>query len=193
MKKSEIFQEEIQYIQDNAIRNSTKAMVEAIPDYFFEEAASSTGKYHPSYSLGKGGLLRHTKAAVRIAKELLDDKVIGDKYTQHEKDLMIAALIMHDSFKRGIVAEKYTRADHPLIAANYIYEHKEEFSLKEEDALFLQKVIASHMGPSNKDYQGGEILPIPKTKWESFVHLCDYLASRKFLLVPFDEKDHITV
>ena len=193
MVKQEIFKEEINYIKSATIRNSAKALVDAIPDYFFEEAASSTGKYHPAYSLGKGGLLRHTKAAVRIAKELLDDPVIGNKYTTREKDLMIVALIMHDSFKRGVIPEKYTRADHPLIAANFIYEHKDEFSLSEADALFLKKAIASHMGPWNTDYQGVEILPVPKTKWGNFVHMCDYLASRKCLLVPFDEQNHITV
>lgn len=193
MNKKEIFSEEINYIKDIKLRNSAIALVESIPDYFFEEAASSTGKYHPSYSLGKGGLLRHTKAAVRIGKELLNDAVIANKYTTHEQDLMLIALMMHDAFKRGIVEEKYTRVDHPLIAANYIYEQRQEFSLSEEDALFLKKAIAAHMGPWNTDYQGNEILPIPKTKWESFVHMCDYLASRKCLLVPFDEQNHITV
>lgn len=193
MNKKELFYDEINYVKDVKLKNSLKAMIDDIPDYFFEEAASSTGKYHPSYSLGKGGLLRHTKAAIRIAKELLDDPIIGDKYDAHEKDLMLIALLMHDSFKLGMLAEKYTRVDHPLIAANYIYENREKFSLNDQDAMFLKKAISSHMGPWNKDYQGNEVLPVPKTKFENFVHMCDYLASRKCLLVPFDEENHISV
>ncbi len=66
-----MFQEEINYIQNSNIRRSLEIMIEKLPDYFFEVEASSTGKYHPSYALGMGGLLRHTKAAVRIAYELL--------------------------------------------------------------------------------------------------------------------------
>lgn len=31
------------------------------------------------------------------------------------------------------------------------------------------------------------VLPTPKTKYQKFVHLCDYLASRKFLEVNFNK------
>ncbi len=193
MNKKQIFFTEIDYIKDRQLQKSTCLLVETLPDYFFKEEASSTGKYHPQYALGEGGLLRHTKAAVRIAKELLSDPAIGNKYTSHEKDLMLMALLFHDGFKRGMVEERYTRFDHPLLAANYVYDHREELQLKEEDALFLQKVIACHMGPWTKDYQGNEVLPSPKTKWENFVHMCDYLASRKCLLVPFNQDNNIEV
>ncbi len=191
MNKKEIFYEEILKIKNKHYQEVALKLVEALPDYFFHEAASSTGKYHPSYALGDGGLLRHTKAAVRFASELLADPLIGSKYTEREKDLMILALIMHDGFKRGIPEEKYTRFDHPLISANYIMEHREEVGLEEEDALFLKDVISSHMGIWNEDYNGNEVLPVPKTKWENFVHMCDYLASRKCILFTFDENNNI--
>ena len=55
-----------------------------LPDYFFSVSASSTGKYHPSFSLGNGGLLRHTKVVVKIAYELL---AIDDRFTDNDKDL----------------------------------------------------------------------------------------------------------
>ena len=35
------------------------------------------------------------------------------------------------------------------------------------------------------------ILPKPSDKYEFFVHECDYLASRKFIDVKFDENDEI--
>ena len=50
---------------------------------------------------------------------------------------------------------------------------------------FIGKVIESHMGPWNTDYNGNEVLPKPKTKYENFVHMCDYLSSKKFLNVNF--------
>ena len=86
MNKEEMFKSELGYIKNDKIKESAKTMINLLPDYFFHEAASSTGKYHPKYALGDGGLLRHTKAAVRFAYELLSDSCIGDKYTDSEKD-----------------------------------------------------------------------------------------------------------
>ena len=85
MNKKEIFYDEINYIKDENLRKSLGELIELLPDYFFREPAASTGKYHPSYAQGEGGLLRHTKAAVRIGYELLSDLSIGKKYTSREK------------------------------------------------------------------------------------------------------------
>ena len=41
------------------------------------------------------------------------------------------------------------------------------------------------MGPWNTDYSGTEILPKPHSKCQNFVHMCDYLASRKYLDMKF--------
>ena len=71
INKLKLLDKEITYIQNERIRESLKIIIEMIPDYFFTEAASSTGKYHPEFSQGEGGLLRHTKAAVKVANTLL--------------------------------------------------------------------------------------------------------------------------
>ena len=47
--------------------------------------------------------------------------------------------------------------------------------------------VTSHMGEWNKDYiTHKEILPLPQTKIQKFVHLCDYLASRKLIEINFE-------
>ena len=168
-------------------------MIEALPDYFFKVEASSTGKYHPEYALGNGGLIRHTKAAVRIAYELLSDPCIGDKYTSKEKDLMIMGLILHDGLKKGLNEEKYTRFDHPILISEYIMDMEEKLDLEMEEIEFVCDVVKTHMGPWTKDYNGVEVLERPKTKYQNFVHMCDYLASRKCLLLPFDNNNDISV
>ena len=43
----------------------------------------------------------------------------------------------------------------------------------------------------NKDSYTGMELPITKNKWQNFVHMCDYLASRKVILVPFDNANNV--
>ena len=190
--KAENFKDELKYIKKEKYRENTKKLIELLPDYFFEVAASSTGKYHPSFALGDGGLLRHTKVAVKIANELLNDESIGYTFTEDEKDLMIISLIMHDGLKHGISKEKYTRFDHPIIMANFIEENKDKLTLIEGEVKFIEEAISSHMGPWNTNPYSDVILPKPKNKYQRFVHMCDYLASRKFLDVKFIENTIIS-
>ena len=126
MDKVAIFKKEYSYIKDINIKKDLKYLVSILPDYFFEIPASSTGKYHPSFSLGEGGLVRHTKVAVRIAHELLITETFGQAFTEHEKDLIIMALVLHDGVKCGIPESKFTRADHPLLVSKLIMENKDK-------------------------------------------------------------------
>ena len=188
---SDKFLKELNYIKNESIREDAKTLINFLPDYFFEIPASSTGKYHPKYALGDGGLLRHTKAACRIAKELLIDSCIGDKYTNDEQDLMILALMLHDGLKLGIEKSQYTKFDHPILAAEFVCDHMDDISLSDEQIDFVADCIKTHMGPWITDYDGNEVLERPSTKYQNFVHMCDYLASRKFLEVEFDKDNNI--
>lgn len=193
MDYEKIFDEELKYIKSERIRKACLEMTKLLPDYFYEIPASSTGKYHPAYSLGEGGLLRHSKAAMRIGYELLQDPSIGDKYTNDEKDLMLMALLIHDGLKSGNPKEKYTRFDHPLLMADYLMDCEESLGLEVEEIEFLGDVIKTHMGVWTTDYNGNEVLEKPKTKYQNFVHMCDFLASRKCILIPFDNDNKISV
>ena len=189
--KDKIFEKEIEYIKNERIKENAVKLINSIPDYFFTEAASSTGKYHPDFSQGTGGLLRHTKAAVRIAVTLLRNNSIGYKFTNDEKDLIVLALIMHDSVKRGIPEEKYTKIDHPILASNLIKSKKDELTLSEEEFILLTDIIETHMGEWNTDFNGNEVLRKPINKYERFVHMCDYLSAQKFLEIKFDDNNNI--
>ena len=191
MNNEELFSEELKLIKDPSLRESLLKIINMLPEYWFTTPASSTGKYHPEYALGEGGLLRHSKAAMRIGHELLIDDCIGEKYTNHEKDLMLMALLVHDGLKSGLPKEKYTRFDHPILMGKFIIDNQKEFNLSSEDATFMNDVIKTHMGPWTTDYKGNEILERPTTKYQNFVHMCDNLASRKFILVPFDKNNNI--
>lgn len=184
-----MFKTELNYIKDEKLRKALVELLKILPDYWYRVPASSTGKYHPEYALGESGLLRHSKAAIRIGYELLCDPSIGGKYTEHERDLMLLSLLVHDGLKSGNPEEKYTRFDHPILMANYVLENASKIGLNEEDAKFCADVIKTHMGDWTVDYNGNEILEKPKTKYQNFVHMADYLASRKCLLVPFNGND----
>jgi len=185
MDKIAYFNKEYTYIKDDTIREDLKQLVSKQPDYFFEIQAASTGKYHPAFAASEHGLVKHTKAAVKIAYDLLGNPGLNN-FTSREKDLIIMALILHDGLKCGIEKERYTRVDHPLLICDFI---KENSNLSNEDIELVTKMISSHMGIWNTDFNGNEVLPIPKDKYQRFVHMCDFLASRKFLNINFDGID----
>ena len=186
----EIFNKEINYIKNKRIQNSLITMLDKLPPYFYEVAASSTGKYHPEFSLGKGGLVRHTKAAVRIAIEFFNDESLNS-FTDDEKDLLIMALTLHDGLKSGLTKSEYTVFEHPILIANYIRDYKKDLELTDKEVDFVCDAIITHMGPWTKNYKGEEVLSPPETKYQRFVHMCDYIASRKFLDIKFDKNDNI--
>ena len=185
------FKKELEYINNPRYKKSAEVLVSLLPDYFFNVPASSTGKYHPSFSLGDGGLLRHTKVAVRIAKEMFNDESISGAYSKNEKDLMIIALIMHDGLKSGLKKSEYTKFEHPILVCDYIKENKDKTEFTDKEIQFITHVISSHMGPWNTNSYSNVILPKPESKFQRFVHMCDYLASRKFLNVKFDDDNNI--
>ena len=180
MNKHEVFLKEINYIKNSEYRKNVKILLDLLPDYFYEIAASSSGKYHPSYTLGSGGLVRHTKTVVRIGYELTD----------REKDLILIALLLHDGLKHGIKGGQYD-PEHPLIVSNFIKENKDKTTFNLEDIEFITSTIEPHMGEWNTDYFGKEILPLPKNRYQKFAHMCDFLASRKFVNVEFDGNEMI--
>lgn len=188
--RSDVFNTELNYIKDNRIRESTKFLLEKLPDYFYTMPASMSGLHHPEFSLGKGGLVRHTKAAVRIAIELFNDNIFNTfEFNEHSQDLILMALLLHDGFKQGKFESGHTAFNHPLIAAEFVFQNITKLSMNQLDTLQVRRLIASHMGPWNIDERGNKILPLPVRYDEKFVHACDYLASRDFLNIKFVDNE----
>lgn len=191
-EKIKIFINEFLYIMDDDLRSDAKYLVSHLPDYFFKVDASSTGKYHPKYAAGDGGLTRHVKSACKFANELLSNPIIGKPYSSRDKDLIIIALLIHDGLKYGKKEkEKYTRFDHPILASEYAKENKKNLKMSEDELLKMSNAVASHMGPWNTNTYSEVVLPLPKAPMEKFVHMCDYLASRRFINLDFDENSNV--
>lgn len=133
-----------------------------VPDSFFYIPASSSGKYHPTYSLGTGGLVRHTMAALYFAEELFP--LYEGEFTSRQKDYIRAALILHDTRKPS--------KTHPIEVKLMLEPLRDKYARIFDQVIGL---IESHMG--QWDYFGK--FPTPKSSTQKFVHLCDFLASRK--------------
>ena len=184
MNKISCFETEINYIKDKSKQEDIKYLINLLPDYFFTIPASSTGKYHPKFASTKSGLLKHTKAAVRIAHDLFE---INEVFTPEEKDLIIMALIMHDGLKKGLPEEDYTRFDHPLLVSELILKNAKGLKMDIDTVRKMCTMIESHMGKWNTNKYSKVVLPIPQDKCGRFVHMCDYLSSRSYLDIKFDK------
>lgn len=191
IKKHHLFSKELGFISDNNKREFCEICLNGLPSYFWVVPASSTGKYHPSYSLGEGGLVRHIKGAVRIAVELFNCNSCFN-FTKEEQDNIIISLLLHDGFKSGSQDDynnsKYTKHEHPLLASAYVekvYASHQDL-IDYEDIKVISDCISSHMGQWNTNNYSKYVLPRPKNTIQRFIHLVDYLGSRKLLEVNFD-------
>ncbi len=71
-------------IENDDLRFLAGEMIKTIPEYWYHFGASSTGKYHPEYSLGEGGLMRHTVALIRILNNMLEARIFYSLFSTHE-------------------------------------------------------------------------------------------------------------
>ena len=183
-----IFKEIIDSIENEDIKKFALKCMDTIPEYFWDVGASSTGKYHPQYALGYNGLARHTVALVRILNDILGLESISNQFTSREKDLLRVAGMMHDTRKSGDQKDyernKYTKFNHPLLAANVV---RGIDGLDKKEVELIAHAIESHMGEWNTDKHNPDvILPKPEDKYQIILHLADYLASRKYIEIKFD-------
>lgn len=187
MRTVEHFKNEINMIKDEDLRNVVYSyMAEATPDYFWTDGASSSGKYHPKFSQGEGGLVRHTKAVVMFADELL--RMSSYAYMREEyKDYVIAACILHDTCKYGVC--EYDKSEYKNHAANAADNFAEWCYERDYNPHYLLlQAMRSHMGQwsTNKEDR-------PFTSVDRCVHMADYMASRSFIDIPVITADYDSV
>ena len=121
--------------------------------------------------------------------QLLNNESIGHSFSDEEKDLIIMALIIHDGLKSGLKKSEYTVFDHPLQVCQYIVDNKDKLTLNENEIKLITNMISSHMGEWNTNTYSSVVLPKPSNKYQRFVHMCDFLASRKFINVNFENNE----
>lgn len=212
MKTSDLFEKEIGYIKNETIRDIVRDTLNAAPKCIATIPASSSGKYHPKADLGEGGLVRHVRTVTAIAYDLMQsncfrDIALGTTFTEQfvneideimsvYQDAALAACILHDCCKPDDSPKHSTVFDHPLKAAKLFkeiakdYINKDNMEYMKEIIPLIYNSIAAHMGRWNTaSYAKGIILPEPRKGIEVFVHLCDYIASRKTIDFNFEEYD----
>ncbi len=183
-----LFEKEIKAtLETDEARGFYDALVETIPEYFWEVGASSTGKYHPEYALGENGLARHTCALVRFLNHTFAIECMH-KYSARQRDMLRLAGMMHDSRKSGDQAayeeNPYTKHEHPLLAAEVVRGFKGRY-LEPDEVEAMAQAIESHMGQWTTNKYSNVVLPKPESGFQRILHWADYLASRKDIEVKF--------
>ena len=174
------FTKELNLIADPRFREFTRDFLQTqTPAYFWTDGASSSGKFHPKFSQGEGGLVRHVKAAVMFCDELL--RLSQYSYmSQTFQDFAVMAVLMHDCRKYGPndKPDREFYPNHGRWAAEAVAAFWEaQFPDDCPDLLFM--AIASHMGQWHGDAE-----PRPFTPVDRLVHMADYMSSRNFIDIP---------
>ena len=161
-------------IVDPTIRVKVQKVWNAAPTYFFWDAASSSGKYHPFFDLGDHGVYRHSLLVALFAHEGASAQAI---FTQRDVDCITAAGLLHDLIKRGVDGGDHTVFEHPLLAAKFIRDMFEG----DEDMEYIASLVEPHMGKWCTSKYSDAVLPTPKTHAEMAVSFADMIASREIL------------
>lgn len=196
-EKISVFANEFRYIKDDNLREFGQELIGNADDYFFAVAASSSGKYHPKFSLGQGGLTRHTRCVAYFAMS------VGESYDfdQHTIDLLILGALAHDIKKQGDGTTSHTVREHPFYGAQYVLDMQKNHPnlISDVDADKIASAIKAHMGKWEGTREwvkdpNKELFPMPKDNFEQALQLADYIASRKYILdFQFDETDKVTI
>lgn len=180
--------------ENEDIKEFAIVLLDDMPDYIWHVGASSTGKYHPAYSLGEAGLMRHQIAVVRFLNFFLELEQYSSKLTSRERDLIRLAGFVHDGRKSGSQEDyeksKYTKFNHPILMADVIRGFDGQYLTHEEIEL-VADTISKHMGQWNIDKKTNIELPKPNNKFARMVHVADYLASRKCLTMDFENYESV--
>ena len=154
------------------------------PDYFFKAWASSTGKYHPACTCIDGGLVRHVRRATYIANRLCEGWGLFDL----SRDIVLAAIIIHDIAKVPSGGNYAEYENHPLHAQKYFAVMEVSDSFPVEKAFPVQTGITNavihHMGRWTPKSVAKPIESYTLT--ELAVYTADYMATTKDLVTPED-------
>lgn len=167
----EKFQDCIETIKTQKIKDFTIKVIESCLDIHALKPASSSGKYHPVIDLGEGGLVRHSIMTATLADIMC--RAFNDESTkmQLERDIIYSAALIHDmhKYKEGI---EHTLRDHAVRMANDIRKMNTD---NDPDIAKIADDVETHMSRF-----GGDAAR-PKTIGQYIVSFADLVSASKEL------------
>lgn len=179
MSRIDFFRSQVNTITNPDYRNFVNHFLETkVGDWFWESGASSTGKYHPQFTKGQGGLVRHSVAVCMMCNELMNLSTY-DSMSEDDRNLARVACLLHDTYKYGgMQYDRKAYKMHGALAAQAVENAWLEMFHEPVNPL-LTSAIRSHMGQWTNPASDR-----PKTLMDNLVHLSDYILSRSMLDSP---------
>lgn len=164
-------------------RNLTEFLIDQLDDYWFIKPASSTGKYHPKFNNGEGGLVRHSLNVCMWWQQMyraFEQELISFSGRDDIYDLGLIACLFHDAKKYGDAEEnsRWVKKDHDVKSMEWflhnveIYEHMNDMNFDNKVINYIANAIDHHNGPWSTH-------GAPRTIFERLVFICDYASSQK--------------
>ncbi|MCM1220817.1 MAG: HD domain-containing protein [Lachnospiraceae bacterium] len=193
MNPTDYFAFELAQIEHPTIRDLVKRiLIEKVPQWFFEVNASNSSFYHSTLTGEPIKLCDRTKSAVRICLMFFANPIIREQFTSHQRDYVLAALILHDCALRGVSSDPTAQNifEHPLLAPYLLPDHSNQ--LEQEHYSEICRLIASHHGKWNTNDKSQYVLPPVVDNSQFYVHICDSLASKPMLQIDLSDDYSIT-
>jgi HD superfamily phosphohydrolase YqeK len=171
---NEQYAAEVDGLTNLILKGAVHRALDWVPPAFFVIPASTSGKYHPPQSLGKGGLIRHTVMALYFGRALCES------YGEQNVETVVAALLLHD-------IGKAMGEPHDLIAFEWLTSVFANTTYSSNpDVLQVLKAVRWHMGPWSHGACKSKTLKVETVTFpENFdrisqiVHVADYVSSRR--------------
>jgi hypothetical protein len=179
-ERFKLFQEELNLIYDEGIREFTKLALTQLPAYFFLDCpSSSSSRFHPIDEHTYIGCIIHTKRVFTVAYELC-----RGLNAEGDRDEILAAAILHDGIKQGKVKTGHTVKNHPGLAADLIREvYDATQMISNKSYSIIRNCVGYHYGPwSISPWSKSLALYTPS---ELTLYISDYVASKRCVAVDY--------
>lgn len=167
---------EIAKVSDNGLRRFLTSCVDRFPDYFWEAPASNV-KHHPPDERKVGGLVLHVRRLVKLTEHMAR----FHRLNAWERDVLLAACVLHDGFARGIPPRELGCSD-PLHAVYvpYMFPFNADADRFIERRVYeeIMECVASHQGP----WAPTELLRSNR-KLPMIFQMIDFIGSREDIAI----------
>lgn len=150
----------------------------------WDRKVSSSGRYHVKANGYVPTILEHTYEMLFCALKII--RLFGYKSKSQQIDVMIMAIILHDSLKYGIenpINNKHTVSAHDKLVGELVTKHKDilEPHLEQDNFWALRHAVSYHSGRWTVNNKIGIKIFGDKRLVSFFVHIMDMLSTNDCL------------
>lgn len=182
----------VEKISDKRIKAAVVYLLEeVVPWQFFVAPASSSAKFHPSWQVRPGGLVRHTtEMCIGVGRQLQQYEELTDEQCNPlpmTQDILLAASGLHDTFKNGSPwGDKTDYQNHHRLAAEKWNKAAEKFGVPTNIKEAVYEAIFWHAGRWTTEWRPGKLEEL--SIYARILHTVDMFSSDYNLDLMYEAK-----